>query len=128
MQFWALLLRHKKKDYEVEENNNTNNNYIIDYSYLQTVKKNTNFLTKEEISRAYKARIYQSILCCPSTTSYINIVENNIITICEIKSDDINRADIIWGPEEYLLQGKIKNKQIQQNSKTDTASIGIKTT
>ena len=36
----------EKKDDEAEENNKTNKNTIIYYSCLQTVKENTNFLTK----------------------------------------------------------------------------------
>ena len=33
-----------------------------------------------------------------------------MITNCDINSDDINKSDIIWGPEEYVLQGKMKIK------------------
>ena len=31
-----------------------------------------------------------------------------MITNCDIKSDNINRADIIWVREEYVLQWEIK--------------------
>ena len=51
------------------------------------------------------------MLLWTSTTSYINIVENNMITNCGITSYDINRADIIWGLTEYTLQGKMKGKK-----------------
>ena len=69
---------------------------IIDYSYLKTVQENKKFLTKKELSRASKARRYQSILCWPSTTNYTKMVENNMITNCDINEDDIKRADNIW--------------------------------
>ena len=36
----------KKEDDEAEENNTIDNNTIIDYSCIQNVKENTNFLTK----------------------------------------------------------------------------------
>ena len=49
----------EKKYDKSEENNNTNENAIINYSCLQTVKENTNFPNREEISRASKARRYQ---------------------------------------------------------------------
>ena len=75
----------------------------MDYSCLKIVKENTNFLTKEEIYRSSKARRYQSILFWPSTTSYMNIAENNMITNCDKNSDDIKRSDIIWGPAESIL-------------------------
>ena len=69
-----------KKENDVEEINNINESEIIDYSYLQTVQENKKFLTKEDIYIASKARRYQSILCWTSTTDYIKMVENNIIT------------------------------------------------
>ena len=100
----------ENKDDDSEEKNNINNNTIIDYSCIQTINENTNLPTKEEISRASKARIYQYILCCSSTTNYIKTVENNMITNCDMNSDDIKRADIIWGPAESILKGKTKRK------------------
>ena len=39
------------------------------------------------------------------------MVENNMITNCDINADDIKRADTIWGPSESVLQGKIKRKK-----------------
>ena len=33
-----------------------------------------------------------------------------MITNCDIHSDDIKRAYIIWGPAESVLQGKMKRK------------------
>ena len=33
-----------------------------------------------------------------------------MITNCDMNSDDIKRADIIWGPAEYILKGKTKRK------------------
>ena len=77
---------------------------------------------------SFKARRNQSILFWTFTTSYINIVGNNIIANWYINSDSIKRADIIWGPAESVIQGKMGKKKTQQNSKTDTASIRIKTT
>ena len=88
----------EKKDDETEESNNNNNNAIIDYYYLKNFKEHKKYLTKEKISRVSKARIYQYILCCSSTTRYIKTVENNMITNCDMNSDDIKRADIIWRP------------------------------
>ena len=49
----------EKKENNVEEINNINENEIIDYYSLQTVQENKNFLTKEEVARASKARRYQ---------------------------------------------------------------------
>ena len=98
----------ERKDDETEKSYKINNNTIINFTCLQTVKENKNFLTKEKIARASKARRYQSILCWPFTTSYINIVDNNMITNGDINLDDRKRANIIWGPAEYVLQEKMK--------------------
>ena len=100
----------EKKDDETEESNNNNNNAIIDYYNLKNVKEHKKYRTKEKISRVSKARIYQYILCWPSTTSYINIVGNNMITNCDISSYEIKKADIIWEPTDYIFKGKTKIK------------------
>ena len=39
------------------------------------------------------------------------MVESNMITNCDINVDDIKRADTIWGPAEYVLQGEMKKKR-----------------
>ena len=38
------------------------------------------------------------------------MVENNMITNCNINADDIKQADVIWGPAKSVLQGKMKRK------------------
>ena len=98
---------------------------------MQTVQENKNFLTKEEVARASKARRYQLILGWPSTTNYLKMVENNMITNCNINTDDIKRADIIRGPAEYVLQGEMKRKKTkrtQQYFKADSPSVSVTTT
>ena len=97
----------EKKIDKSEEINNNNNSNIINYYCLQIIKEDENLLTKEEIARASKERRYQSILFWTSTTSYINIGWNNMITTCDINSDDIDRADVIWAPAESVLQCKM---------------------
>ena len=39
------------------------------------------------------------------------MVEHNMINNCDINTDDIKRADVIWGPAESVLQGKMKSKK-----------------
>ena len=38
------------------------------------------------------------------------MVENNMITNCDINADDIKRSDTIWRPTESVWQGKLKRK------------------
>ena len=45
------------------------------------------------------------------------MVENNMITNCDINSDNIKRADTIWGPAESVLQGKMKRKKPNTHNK-----------
>ena len=57
------------------------------------------------------------------------MLENNMITNCDINADDIKRADIIWGPAESVLQGKMKRKtkHTQQDSNADSPSVSVTT-
>ena len=114
----------EKETNNVEEINNINGD-VIDYSYLQTVQENKNFLTKEEVARASKYRIYQSILCWTSTTNYIKMLENSMITSCDINTDNIKRADTIWGPAESVLQGKMKRKRPNTHNKIPKLAIPL---
>ena len=53
------------------------------------------------------------------------MVENNMITNCDINSYDINRADIIWGPEESVLQGKMKRKNSNKHNKIPKLTLPL---
>ena len=50
-----------------------------------------------------------------------------MITNCDINTDNIKRADIIWGPTESVPQGKMKRKtkHTQQYSKADSISVSV---
>ena len=49
--------------------------------------------------------------------NYIEMVERNMNTNCDINTEDIKRADIIWGPAEYVIQGKMKRKNPNTHNK-----------
>ena len=53
------------------------------------------------------------------------MVENNMITNCDINADDIKRADTIWGPAEYVLQGKMKRKKPNTHNKIPNLALPI---
>ena len=52
-------------------------------------------------------------------------MENNKITNCDINSDNIKRADNIWGPAEYLLKGKIKGKNPNKHNRITELTLPL---
>ena len=53
------------------------------------------------------------------------MVESNMITNCDINSDNIKRADTIWGPAESMLQGKMKRKKPNTHNKITKLALHI---
>ena len=53
------------------------------------------------------------------------MVENNMITNCDINADDIKRADTIWGPTESVLQGEMKRKKPNTHNKIPKLSLPL---
>ena len=79
---------------------------VTNYSLLSTVKSNKSYFTRKEIEGADKARLLQAKLGWPSTADLKRYINNNLIINCPITSDDIARADAIYGPQIPLLKGK----------------------
>ena len=80
---------------------------VTNYSFLQSVKSNKLYYTAAQIAGARRARTIQEQLGWPSTTSFLNIVNNNLIDNSNINADDIRRAQHIFGTPTPLLQGKM---------------------
>ena len=53
------------------------------------------------------------------------MVENNMITNCNINADNIKRADTIWGPTESVLQGKMKRKKPNTHNKIPNLDLPL---
>ena len=53
------------------------------------------------------------------------MVENNMITNCDINADDIKRADIIWGPSKSALQRKMKRKKPNTHNKIPKLALPL---
>ena len=53
------------------------------------------------------------------------MVENNMITNCDINADDIKRADTIRGPAESVLQGKMKRKKPNTHNKIPNLALPL---
>ena len=59
---------------------------------ITTVKRNQEHFTRREIEGEIGARQLQQLIGWPSTTSFFEIINNNLITNCSITSDDIHRS------------------------------------
>ena len=53
------------------------------------------------------------------------MVENNMITNCDINAGDIKRADTIWGPAESVLQGKMKRNRPNTHNNIPNLALPI---
>jgi hypothetical protein len=82
---------------------------VTNYStcFLQSVNENKQFFSNEEVKKANKARQIQQEIGWPSSSNFKSIVATNFIRNCNITVDDINRAEIIYGPATPLLFGKM---------------------
>ena len=80
---------------------------ITHYSNLATVNANKKYFTSNEIQGANNAREMQQIIGWPSTTTFKKIVKKNLTCNSKVTIDDINRAELIYGPATPLLQGKM---------------------
>jgi hypothetical protein len=67
--------------------------------------RTTNY-TNRAYSRATRARCIQKMIGHPSTKTYINIVENNLLPNCPVTRDDIIAAEKTFGPDVGSLKGK----------------------
>jgi hypothetical protein len=76
------------------------------------VNSNKEFYTKMEVNKADKARLLQGQLGWPSTQAFATYVNNNLINNRGITSDDVNRAQLIYGPPVPILKGKMKRIQL----------------
>ena len=86
---------------------NYSSDELPNYSLLQTVAKNKEFLARDEIEAADQARREQEIIGWPSTSAYKAYVSNNLLNNTKVTVDDINRAISIHGEPEPILEGKM---------------------
>ena len=73
---------------------------------VNTVQDNKASYTRAEVSRAEQARALQIKIGRPSTSSFIHIVNNNLLPNCPVTKRDILAAEDIFGPDVGSLKGK----------------------
>ena len=75
------------------------------HSFLSTVEDNKSYFSSNDIERENNVRKVQQIIGWSSTANFKYIIKKQLINNCNITTDDINRAELIYGPETPLLQG-----------------------
>jgi hypothetical protein len=83
---------------------------VNNYSFLETVKGNKEYFTAQEIKGAENARLLQQQTGWPSTDNLKSYIKKQLLDNCRVTVDDVNRADIIFGPAEPTLEGKMIKK------------------
>ena len=79
--------------------------------FLITVEYNKSYFRINEIEVANNARKVQQIIGWPSTANFRTIIKKQLVKNCNVTIYDINRAELVNGPETPLLQGKITRYQ-----------------
>ena len=86
-------------------------NELINYSLIQTVEENKNYFTVQEIKGADTSRDIHQYLHYPSTSTLKHYVKENLINNCNITADNINRAELVYGPAVPYIQGHMTRKR-----------------
>lgn len=86
--------------------NDTTKNVVM----INTVAENKANYTKRDYDNAMLARSIQKKIGCPSTATFLKIVDNNQLPNIPITRQDILAAEHILGPDVGSLQGKTVRK------------------
>ncbi|CAJ1944908.1 unnamed protein product [Cylindrotheca closterium] len=79
------------------------------YSGLQTVKKNIEGYTPQQVDRANAARSGYHMGGAPGIEAFKVAVRSGLFKNCPIREEDIVIADKIYGPSASVLKGKTKH-------------------
>ena len=78
---------------------------LTNYSFLSTISDNKEYFSQQEIKGADISRQMQEYSFFPSSNILKSYFNKNLITNCKINADDINRAEIVYGPSEPYIEG-----------------------
>jgi hypothetical protein len=80
------------------------------YSFLETVKGNKEYFIAQEIKGAEESRLLQQHTGWPSTDNLKSYISKQLLDNCQVNVNDVNRADILFGPAEPTLEGNMIRK------------------
>ena len=72
---------------------------------------NKEYFSRREIEGADTARILQGRVGWPSQEEYKHMVNGNLLLNTAVTSDDINRAEAIYGEGTQIIKGKMTRKR-----------------
>ena len=75
-------------------------------SFMQTVNKNESGYSTRQIFDAKRACELYSKVGFPSNKDFNSLIKNNMILNCPVTSNDVDRANTIYGPSITTLKGK----------------------
>ena len=89
-------------------------------SFLTTVKENEAKYTEDEIRRAREVRVLQEKIGRPSTRDLIYILNHKLLPNVPYTSDDVRRAERIYGTDLGSLKGKTTRRRPPKVDTTET--------
>ena len=95
--------------------------YLPSTSFLSTVSTNKSMFTSRQIEGANRARLLHEQLGWPSIQDFKRYVVNNSIINCKVTTDDIARAEFIYGTALPILKGKM----VRSNPKYKPPTLAI---
>ena len=91
---------NKDKD-SVKESNG-----VVAVAHIQTVEKNKEGFTAEQLKRAQEARKAYHVLFAPGVQNMKGIMRQNILDNCPVTNEDLRIADAVYGPDISTLRGR----------------------
>ena len=81
---------------------------------VNTVKDAEEGFSSRQIQQAKLAREFQAVVGNPSTKDLKAILASNQIANCPVTVEDVDRAEIIYGPSVLILKGKTTRRSPEQ--------------
>ena len=85
---------------------------------VSTVAQESEGFSKKQIVQAKTARDFQTKVGHPSTQDLKSVIKLNLIANCPVTTEDVDRAETIFGPSLPILKGKTTH-QSPQSVQTD---------
>ena len=109
-------------DTSVDTKSNSNKKPIKTYSFFTTVNANKSTFSRRDIDNADKVRTLQQRLGWLSTADLKHHLAANLLLNCPLTTNDIDRADMIYGLQVPMLRGKM----VRQTQKEFTSVLWTK--
>jgi hypothetical protein len=89
---------------------------------VSTVAQESEGFSKKQIVQAKTARDFQTKMGHPSTQDLKSMIKLNLIANCPVTTEDVDRAETIFGPSLPILKGKT-TRQSPQSVQTDYVAV-----